>query len=108
MKHLNSDLRPLCEGKFPDRGTYLFGENFGVKAKKASDNIRALKGISSGGKGRFSRFGGSNKGKQPQSRRFTWGKSSWNKNTQGTQNSVINRLGPSQQNPKFQKEGKKP
>ena len=25
MKHLNKDLRPLCEGKFPDRGPYIFG-----------------------------------------------------------------------------------
>ena len=33
MKHLNKDLRPLCEGKFPNRGAYLFGDNFGSKAK---------------------------------------------------------------------------
>ena len=66
MKHMNKDLRPLCEGKFPKRGPHLFGEDFGSKAKKTADNIRALKGVSTG-KDRFSRFGGSNKGKQPQS-----------------------------------------
>ena len=45
MKHLNKDLKPLCEGKFPDRGPYLFGEKFGTKAKETADNIKALKGI---------------------------------------------------------------
>ena len=97
MKHLNKDLRPLCEGKFPNRGPYLFGEDFGSRAKKTSDNIRALKGISSS-KDRFSRFGDSNKGKQPQSRRPIWGK-----NSQSSQNSVFSRLGPSKQFPKFNK-----
>ena len=67
------DTCPLCEGKFPKRGPHLFGEEFGSKAKKTADNIRALKGVTMG-KDRFSRFGGSNKGKQPQSRRYTWGK----------------------------------
>ena len=56
MKHLNKDLRPLCEGKFPNRGAYLFGDNFGSKAKKTADNIRALKGVSFT-KERFSRYG---------------------------------------------------
>ena len=97
MKHMNKDLRPLCEGKFPKRGPHLFGEDFGFKAKKMADNIRALKGVSTG-KDCFSRFGGSNKGKQPQSRRFTWGK-----NAQTSQSSVFNRLGPSKQNFKFQR-----
>ena len=62
MKHMNKDLHPLCEGKFPMRGPHLFGEDFGSKAKKTADNIRALKGVAVG-KDRFSRFGGSNKGK---------------------------------------------
>ena len=102
MKHLNKDLRPLCEGKFPNRGPYLFGENFGAKAKKTADNIRALKGVSTG-KNRFSRFGDSNKGKQPQSRRYSWGKNTWGKSMQTSQNSVFNRLGPSKQASKFQR-----
>lgn len=31
MKHMNKDLRPLCEGKFPKRGPHLFGEDFGAR-----------------------------------------------------------------------------
>ena len=71
MKHMNKDLRPLCEGKFPKCGPHLFGEDFGSKAKKTANNIRALKGVSMG-RDRFSQFGSSNKGKQPQSHQFTW------------------------------------
>ena len=93
MKHLNKDLCPLCEGKFPNRGACLFGDNFGSKAKKTADNIRALKGVSSA-KERFSQYGGPNKGKQPQGRRYFWGK-----NTQSTQSSIFNRLGPAKQAP---------
>ena len=91
MKHLNKNLHPLCEGKFPNRGAYLFGDNFGSKAKKTADNIRALKGVSFT-KERFSRYGGPNKGKQPQGRRYFWGK-----NAQPTQSSIFNRLGPAKQ-----------
>ena len=97
MKHMNKDLRPLCEGKFPKRGPHLFGEDFGSKAKKTADNIRALKGVTIG-KDRFSQFSSSNKGKQPQSCQYTWGKSA-----QTSQSSVFNRLGPSKQTSKFQK-----
>lgn len=99
MKHMNKDLRPLCEGKFPKRGPHLFGEDFGSKAKKTANNIRALKGVSMG-RNRFSQFGSSNKGKQPQSHQFTRGKTA-----QTSQSSVFNRLGPSKQdqNSKFQK-----
>ena len=46
MKHLNKDLCPLGDGDFPNRGAYLFGEEFGARAKAVSDNIKALKGIS--------------------------------------------------------------
>ena len=73
MKHLNKDLRPLCGSKFPGCGPYLFGEDFGTKAKKTADNIRVLRGISVG-------------------------KNSWI-----SQSSVFNRLGHSKQVPKFQK-----
>ena len=45
MKHLNSDLKPLAEGQFPDRGAYLFGDSFGARAKAAADSVKALKGI---------------------------------------------------------------
>ena len=59
----------------------LFGDNFGSKAKKTADNIRALKGVSFT-KERFSRYGG---GKQPQGRRYFWGK-----NAQPTQSLIFN------------------
>ena len=97
MKHMNKDLRPLYERKFPNRGPHLFGEDFGSKEKKTANNIRALKGVAMG-KDRFSWFGGSNKGKQPQNRRYTWGKSA-----QTSQSSVFNCLGSSKQTSKFQK-----
>ena len=74
MKHMNKDLCPLCEGRFSKRGPHLFGEDIGSKAKKTADNIQALKGVAVG-KDCFSQFGGSNKGKQPQSCRYPWGKS---------------------------------
>ena len=34
MKHMNKDLHPLCEGKFPKRGPHLFGEDFGSKERR--------------------------------------------------------------------------
>ena len=43
MMHLNEEISPLAE-KFPNRGPYLFGEDFGQKAKTTADNMRALKG----------------------------------------------------------------
>jgi len=43
MKHLNKDLQPLAKGSFPNRGPWLFGEDFGTKAKPMADSIRALK-----------------------------------------------------------------
>ena len=45
MKHSNKDLRPLYEGDVPNRGAYLFGVEFGARAKTVSDNFKALKGI---------------------------------------------------------------
>ena len=47
MKHLNNDIKFLAETEFPQSGPYLFGDDFGTKAKTAADNIRALKGIQS-------------------------------------------------------------
>lgn len=44
-KHLNSDLKPLAEGQFPDRGAHLFGDSFKARAKAAADSVKALKGI---------------------------------------------------------------
>ena len=67
MKHMNKDLHPLCEGKFPKRGLHLFGEDFGSKSKKTADNILALNGVATG-MDHFSRFGSSNKEKEPHSR----------------------------------------
>ena len=43
MKHLNKDLRPLAGGCCPKRGQWLFGEDFGVKAKNVGDNLKSLK-----------------------------------------------------------------
>ena len=92
MKHLNKDLKPLCEGKFPDRGPYLFGEKFGTKAKETADNIKALKGIKPNTKRNqfFSGNGGPNKGKEPQGRRYNWGKNQ-------ARPAIFSRLGPQQQ-----------
>ena len=46
MKHLNKDLKPLCKGTLPDRGSYLFGDKFGTKAaKKKANKIKVLKGV---------------------------------------------------------------
>ena len=70
VKHMNKDLCPLCEGKFPKYGPHLFGEDFVSKVKKKADNIQALKGVTMGND-RFSQFGSSNKGKQCQSHQYT-------------------------------------
>lgn len=47
MKHLNSDLKPLAEGDYPDRGPLLFGQGFAGLDKAAADGIKALKGAQS-------------------------------------------------------------
>ena len=60
MKHLNTDIKFLAETEFPDGGPYLFGKDFGKRAKTAADDIRALKGIQLKGN-RFSGSGDSNK-----------------------------------------------
>ena len=86
MKHLNSDLKPLAEGLFPDRGPHLFGEDCGGRAKATADNVKALKGIQS--RKRF--FASSDSKYKSQSRRQQWGAS------QPSQKSVLKRLGPSQ------------
>ena len=75
MKHLNADIRHLAEAEFPDSGPYLFGEEFGKRAKATAEDIRALKGAQVKGGTRFSGSGGSNQRKwfTPQSRRHSWG-----------------------------------
>ena len=45
MKHLNSDLKPLAEGQFPDRGPDLFGKSFRKRAKATANGIKDLKGV---------------------------------------------------------------
>ena len=87
MKHLNSDLKPLAEGQFPDRGAYLFGDSFGTRAKAAADSVKALKGIQP--RKRFLGNGGSKF--KPQSRQQQWGVS-----VAGTSKSIFKRLGPHQ------------
>ena len=91
MKHLNTDIKFLAETEFPQSGPYLFGEDFGSKAKTAADNIRALKGVQSS-KNRFFGAGGPNKKAKstPQGRRQDWGVSPQ------PHKSVFNRLGKSQ------------
>ena len=87
MKHLNTEIKFLAEADFPDRGPYLFGEDFGKRAKTASDNVRALKGIQIRKSSRFSGSGDSKKAKfTPPSRRQNWGATSW------SQKSVFSRL----------------
>ena len=69
MKHLNSDLKPLAEGPFPDRDPDLFGKSFGDRTKATADSIKALKGVQS--QKRFSWSGGPKY--KPQCRRQHWG-----------------------------------
>ena len=47
---LNKDLKPLAEAEFPERGRYLFGDDFGKWAKGMADNVLALKGLHQKGK----------------------------------------------------------
>ena len=47
VKHLNKDLRLFGSSRYLSRGPYLFGDNFGTKAKQTADDIRALKGVQS-------------------------------------------------------------
>ena len=94
MKHLNEEISPLVEEKFPNRGPYLFGEDFGQKAKTAANNMRALKG-SQGKRTKpfFQESGNFTKKRkvfQPQSRRGAWGISG----PTYSQTSVLSRLGP--------------
>ena len=42
IKHLNQNLRPLAGACYPKRGQWLFGEDFGLKAKNVADNVKAL------------------------------------------------------------------
>ena len=94
MKHLNEEISPLAEEKFPNRGSYLFGEDFGHKAKAAADNMRALKGSQGKRSKPFFRESGNFTKKrkvfQPQSRRGAWGISG----PTYSQTSVLSRLGP--------------
>ena len=53
MKHLNTDTKLLAEAEFPDGSPYLFGEDFGKRAKANADDVRALKGIQSKKGNRF-------------------------------------------------------
>ena len=41
IKHLNTDIKFIAEVEFPDSGPYLFGEDFGKRAKAAADDVRA-------------------------------------------------------------------
>ena len=45
LKYLNKDLKPLAEIEFPERGRYLFGDDFGKRAKNMADNVLALKDL---------------------------------------------------------------
>ena len=66
MKHLNTDIKHLAEAEFPHRGPYLFGEDFGRRAKAAVEDVRALKDIQTKKSNHFSGSGGSNRS-MPQS-----------------------------------------
>ena len=61
MKHLNKDLQPLVKGAYPNRGPWLFGEDFGTKAKSMADSIKALKSTLGKRKAPFSNSGGPTK-----------------------------------------------
>ena len=97
MKHLNTDIKFLAETEFPQSGPYLFGEDFGSKAKTAADNIRALKGIQSS-KNRFSKPEAPTRRQSPRPRVADRTGAS-----PQLHKSVINRLGKSQpyRNPQY-------
>ena len=101
LKHLNKDLEPLAEAEFPDRGAYLFGDNFGKRAKQMSDNVTALKGTKKTSS--FNRFSGggdpNRRFSKPQGRRTNWGI------TYPSRKSVFGRLDHPPR-PKFQKPSK--
>ena len=61
MKHLNKDLRPLAGACYPKRSQWLFGEDFGLKAKNMADNVKALKPFAPKRKQFFRDDGGPNK-----------------------------------------------
>ena len=94
LKHLNKDLRPLAEAEFPERGAYLFGDDFGKRAKKMSDNVSALKGLTKKNTDYNHRFSGSGDPNRrfnlpkPQGRRPNWGV------TPPIRRSVFGRLDP--------------
>jgi len=109
MRHLNSDLRPLAEDDFSDRGPWLFGKDFASRAKSTADNVKALKGFipKKSMKG-FSGSGDRNKRKsfQPQGCRTYWGTQ---RHIQGQRFSVFNQLVPPLcQNPPAQKQAQHP
>lgn len=122
LKHLNKDLRPLAEAEFPERGPYLFGDDFGKRAKTMSDNVSALKGLHQKGKApsqsHFSGSGDSNSRRfipyKPQSCRHAWGNNQGVRiggGRQGAYRSVFGRLDQTPRNqskpPKSQKNASK-
>ena len=46
LKHMNTGLKSLAEGDFPERGPLLFGNGFDGVAKTTVDNVKALSGTS--------------------------------------------------------------
>ena len=58
---LNEHICPMAKGKFPDRGTYLFRQDFTNKAKTRADSIKALKSVAPKWKQFFPTSGGSAK-----------------------------------------------
>lgn len=69
---LNKDLKHMVGADFPGRGAYLFGEDFGKRAKSASDNISGLKWASGS-----NRQSGSKPMFLSQGRRGNWGRALW-------------------------------
>ena len=43
IKHLNKELRPLCEADFPGRGPHLFGVKFAAIAKSTADCLKHVR-----------------------------------------------------------------
>ena len=67
MKHLNRSPT-TGKGRLPNRGPWLFGEDFSRKAKSMSDSIRALKTTLGKRKMPFSSGGGPQEDKSTQAR----------------------------------------
>ena len=93
MKHMNKNLRPLCEGNFSKRGPHL-GRILVPKQRKQQITFERLKVLQ---QGKIIFLGSAAQTKESSPR------ATGTLEAQTSQSSVFNCLGPSKQAPKFQK-----